>query len=288
MDFTVNSYFTTGWHHYQSVPELYIAGDWAFKHWDRGQGAPPEHVAPLPGDQLRHLARPELKQMIATRYPRRVLPGHPFSLCGFKQYAPHIWAVWQRCQVPVGERVYAQVKWHTWCSRTGHPDKSEGEMYLALGIDLAGGTDPWSTSVVWTDWERGGPDPSKDIPDAFSWHTTELALTSTGAYATVFAKVLGKWASDKNSDMYLGCVRLFSEDDPEPIPDPEPPPDCDPAAALAKYCQWLASTEAAAHLAAANVWTAARQGLETSLVAQATGKESIIARLVRFIKEKHR
>lgn len=62
----------------------------------------------------------------------------------------------QCVRVGAGKRVVLRVPFHVWCSQSDNPQADDGELYVRVGIDSHGRTDPRADDVVWSNWVRGG------------------------------------------------------------------------------------------------------------------------------------
>jgi len=113
-------------------------------------GNPPAEVGQGP------CAMPEYKPLDATIDARRVVHGER-AQCWFLNWKVMDAGVYQ--VVPALEEEWYQfsVSAQAWCDSGNNPSVSQGEMYLALGIDPYGRRSPFEMGVLWSPWHWVGP-----------------------------------------------------------------------------------------------------------------------------------
>lgn len=168
---------------------------------------------------------PEYKKLGIAEFPYRVTDGAA-AQCWFLQYKVFEAGLYQvvdlASDIPF---VQLQVDAQAWCSNGGDPRKSEGEMYLSLGIDLYGRMDPWERGVIWSPWWPVGA-----LYQTFTGPVTHILSTPI----TLFVMGWNKWKMTHN-DVIVDNATLYgitlqdegNPDDGSSGPPPPPPVDYD-------------------------------------------------------------
>lgn len=167
--------------------------------------------------------RPECK-VIPNQHPfnadpNRIYQGYYSGMCFTffgKQNAGYYQVV---RNIPAGSQVAASYYAHAWSCGEDGDAYSCGDpysFYFRVGIDPNGGTDPFSSGIVWS------------APfyhyDTFGQVGPVQATVGGAGAATVFVQAYGKWAI-KHNDAYIDNVNLTLLTPAEtPTPTPEPPP----------------------------------------------------------------
>jgi len=183
----------------RGAPEVKVALGWE-PFWATGD--PPKERGQGP------CARPEYKPVLAAQFPYRVKAGLA-AQCWFLNYRVMDAGILQRVKVQAGRRYEFWVAAHAWCSNGDDPHVSDGEMYLSLGLDLGGGTNPFEQGVVWTPWRLLGADYAR---------CGTLAVTALTEQMTVYVRAWNKWRL-KHNDVYVDEAEL---NDVSAGPPPEP------------------------------------------------------------------
>lgn len=184
------------------INEVKVAIGWrAFWH----EGLPPQEHAQGP------CQRPEYIPATLGVDAGRVIEGAR-AQGWFLRYKVMDAGVYQRIMdLSVDEPFSFSVYAHAWCSNRDDPRAADGEMYLALGVDLTGGTDARAIHVRWTEWRRLTQD----------YRELTIADRTTGPELTVFVRAWNKWRLSHN-DVYIDDASFTVEGGQEPDPDPEP------------------------------------------------------------------
>lgn len=181
----------------------FVALGWRYWH---NQGNPPAEDSQGP------LAMPEYKEAPRALDAYRVLEGKS-AQCWFIQYKVMDGGIYQVVPAKVGWRYHFDVQAQTWCSNSEDTRAADGEMYLSLGLDPYGRTDPQAQGVVWSPWARVGGSYGR---------VTSQAVLALGEQMTVYIRAWNKWKKTHN-DIYVDDLRWYEEGKtPEP-PEPEPP-----------------------------------------------------------------
>lgn len=180
----------------------FVAAGW--KYW-YNQGDPPAEQSQGP------LAMPEYKEAPRSVDPHRVAEGLS-AQCWFIQYKVMDGGVYQVVQTTPGKQYYFTVEAQAWCSSSDNPHTADGELYLSLGIDPYGRTDPKAQGIVWSPWSR--------LTANYESYISQR-VTAQGSAVTVYLRAWNKWKL-KHNDIYVDDLQWIEEGtDPEP-PDPTP------------------------------------------------------------------
>lgn len=205
MNWLYNPGFEGNYPNQDGINEVKVADGWrAF--WSNGD-PPHEHKQGPCG-------RPEYKPLTRDVDVLRVLDGET-AQCWFIGSRVMDAGVFQRVTgLPSGAEIGFSVHAHTWCSDANDPRATDGEMYLSLGVDLEGKTDPWSITVRWSGWQR-----LNDRYREFGFGGFVIRDTS----ATVFIRAWNKWRL-RHNDVYVDGAFLSVVESPDPEPEPEDGP----------------------------------------------------------------
>ena len=151
--------------------------------------------------------------------PKRIHQGYYSGMCFTffgKQNAGYFQVV---RNIPPNSTVEGSFYAHAWSCSEDNPPLSCGDpyaFYFRVGIDPNGGTDPFSTNIVW-----GAP---SYIYDKFGKIGPVQATVGQSGVATLFIQAYGKWPN-KHNDAYFDDAALTLVSAGEtPTPTPEPPP----------------------------------------------------------------
>jgi LysM repeat protein len=170
--------------------------------------------------------RPECKvipnQHPFNAEPNRIYEGYYSGMCfSFfgKQHAGYYQVV---RDIPPGSQVQASFYAHAWTSNkdnppTTDPDGDPYAFYFRVGVDPNGGTDPFSSSIVWSS-------PYYNYDEYALVGPLQTTVGETGA-ATIFLEAYGKWPN-KHNDAYMdnASLQILSPGE-TPTPTAPPPPD---------------------------------------------------------------
>lgn len=104
-------------------------------------------------------AAPEYKRLAAAEFPYRVMHGE-YAQCWFLRWKVMDGGLLQYVPVPAGlDFMQFGVNAQAWCSQGEDPRRSEGEMYVAVGVDPFGrSVDPDELGILWSPWWPIGAD----------------------------------------------------------------------------------------------------------------------------------
>ncbi len=164
--------------------------------------------------------------------PHRIYQGYYSGMCFTffgKQNAGYYQVV---RNIPPGSLVEGSFYAHAWACGEDSPPKSCGDphsFYFRVGIDPNGGTDPFSSSIVWS------------APyfhyDTFGYVGPVQATVGEAGAATLFIQAYGKWAL-KHNDAYFDTASLtLMTPAEEPTATMEPPPPTSEAAPTVEVLQ---------------------------------------------------
>ncbi len=204
------------WAFEAGVREIQIPPGW-FAFW---RDAPPMDI-PLPSNCPRrqdtgcYWARPEFREVKAAEFPNRIHSGAR-ALKYFSFGRMHDAGVYQVVEeIPVGARLQFTVWLQAWmCAnisacKGGAVSDAPARMRLQVGLDPAGGIDPWSPQVVWS--------PEGEAFD--HWQQFRVEATSETGLATVFVRSRAEWDWPRlNNDVYVDDAALSILPDLTPAP----------------------------------------------------------------------
>lgn len=189
----------------------FVARGWQRWHFS---GQPPQEHSQGP------CAEPEYKPLEKAHFPYRVTHGEK-AQCWFVAWKVMDGGLRQYVQLPEPRPDFLQfgLDVQAWSSDGGDPRKSEGEMYMALGIDPFGrGTSAEELGVLWSPWWPSGP----------QYQRIEGPIVKVYAdIVTLFIRAWPKWKKAHN-DVIVDNAKLYGiylqdEGAPAPGPGPEPP-----------------------------------------------------------------
>jgi len=152
--------------------------------------------------------QPEFKPLEVEHHPERVLEGDA-SQCWFIRWRIMSGGIRQCVRVGAGKRVVLRVPFHVWCSQSDNPQADDGELYVRVGIDSHGRTDPRADDVVWSNWVRGTND----------WTAISLSTIAEADEVTLYVQGWNKWSLSHN-DVYVDDIEFEVEgEEPGPSPD---------------------------------------------------------------------
>jgi hypothetical protein len=148
--------------------------------------------------------RPEFKPVTVAIDPKRVVEGQT-TQGWFVRWKTMDAGVYQRVTgLAAGQELTFSASIQVWCSQKDNPRADDGELYMRVGIDPAGGIDPWADSVQWSAWERGTREHER----------ISITATAAGGAATVFVRGWNKWKLSHN-DAYVDDAQLIVAGVPE-------------------------------------------------------------------------
>jgi hypothetical protein len=156
---------------------------------------------------------PEYKPLPATLDARRVVDGET-AQCWFLNWAVMDAGVYQLVRTAQAGAWYRfSVSAQAWCDEGNDPRVSQGEMYVALGIDPYGRTEPFGMGVLWSRWAWVSADHER---------VESPIVQAQGGLVTVYVRAWNKWRL-RHNDVYVDAARLdLVELGGEPGPEPEP------------------------------------------------------------------
>ena len=165
------------------------------------------------GNEGGEAGQPEYKPITPDVDAYRILEGDA-SQCWFIRWRVMNGGIAQQVSVGAGKRVTFRAPFHVWCSQSDDPIADDGELYVRVGIDPRGGTDPQAPSIVWGEWTRG----------TRAWQTIGVSTVAETDTITVYVQAWNKWPVAHN-DVYVDEVELEVEGTTEPPVEPpvEPP-----------------------------------------------------------------
>ncbi len=154
--------------------------------------------------------RPEYRETKGIPYtPPRVRSGDNSQMV-FTSFGVHEGGLYQKVSgVPIGWRVRFSLWARAWSNDTEDTSQSSGQpsMRLAVGIDPAGGVDPWAETVVW----------GKEFESFDEFSQASIDVTAQAETVTVFFRSRPERAL-KHVDVMLDDARLIVIGPPPPTP----------------------------------------------------------------------
>lgn len=192
-----NPHLDQGFRNYDDIPELSVARGWT-PWWLQGTEQQTSE-----GYYKRPEYKPETIRFLSGG------TGQKF----FTTFGTHDAGMCQTVDVPKGVMLYltAQVQYYSL-----HTDGKGGGYGMQVGIDPWGGTDPWSTDIVWGEW-HGQDDP--DGWDGRTWKQVTTKAMSHVAQVTIHLRGTCRFRA-KHNDSYWDEIALFAEVADEPPPEP--------------------------------------------------------------------
>ena len=182
-----------------------MAPDWT--PWWKGQAE---------GDEAWKNRMPEYKP--ASPHKDRIQSrGNAQQL--FTYHGTHEAGIYQRVSnVPAGSKVRFTIWGQAWAGDGDDPDESKGggPMRMKVGIDPTGGTNAWSSNIVW----------SGEANPLDTWQQLAVEATASGTAVTVFTFSAPPWPT-KHNDVYWDNATLVAVAPPPPptnTPRPYRPP----------------------------------------------------------------
>lgn len=224
-DFEWGSANNRTWPFQDAIPEVQVCPGWRAFYVDK---APAKASAPT------YWRRPEFRDVKASDYPNRVRTGRRaakyFSFggqheAGFYQQVGGI-EPGTALRFAAFMQTWSCLPGETWnVCPTGDKSNSPASMHTKIGIDPAGGTNPWSASVVWS--------PEIDAYDA--WTYFQVEAVAEYITVTVFTYSWADWTDERfriNNDVYLDDASLtaLGQAPATNVPEVVETPDTEPAA----------------------------------------------------------
>lgn len=182
--------------------EIQLATGW-YPFWSTGN--PPHEINQGP------CARPEYKPATRAVDAWRVWDTDT-AQCWFAFSKVMDAGIYQQVIVEKRALVFS-IQAQAWCSNGDDPRVSDGEMYVALGIDPYGKTDPFELGVIWTPW--------KPLTGEYQRFVSVPVMPDVDRI-TVFVRAWNKWRL-KHNDIYVDTAGLaYVEGQPPVEPQPEP------------------------------------------------------------------
>ncbi len=201
-----NGAFTKGFVRWEGIGELWVASFWT-PFWSEHDPSRPSYDR-----------RPEYKRSgDEASGPRRAPAGFNSAQQWFSWSGHHRAGIYQRVSATPSRKYKFSVQAMAWYSTADDPFKSERNAddpgyQVRVGIDLLGGTDWQSPSVVWS-----APTYPHDVWDTIS---TTVTTPPTSPAITVFVYGEPTWPV-RNVNCYVGDANLTLIADPQPISDAE-------------------------------------------------------------------
>ncbi|MGC9521832.1 MAG: LysM peptidoglycan-binding domain-containing protein [Anaerolineae bacterium] len=152
--------------------------------------------------------------------PSRIHEGYYSGMC-FTFYGEQNAGYYQVVRnIPPGSVVEGSFYAHAWSCSDDNPPVSCGDpysFYFRVGIDPNGGTDPFSSNIVWSS-------PYYNY-DTYGFVGPVQATVGESGAATLFMQAYGKWPN-KHNDAYMDSAALklvTPAEEPEPTVEPPPP-----------------------------------------------------------------
>jgi hypothetical protein len=139
-DLLVNGGLAGEYYFWRQAAEIQVARGWA-PWWLESVGDEP----------VWKNQRPIFRQVSAETEPNRVrLAGSAQSIS--TPWSTHVAGLWQQVPVPSDAQLRFAAWGHAWSSKDDHPRPSRRptNVHLAVGLDPAGGTDPFADTVIWS------------------------------------------------------------------------------------------------------------------------------------------
>ncbi len=213
------------WPFQDGIPEVQVAPGWRAFWLDN---PPPYAVIPsicAGKDTGCYWARPEFRGMMAAEFAYRVHGGQ-LSQKYFTFGRQHEAGLYQQVSgITPGVRLRFDVYIETWsCLAEGSwnncptaPNSNKpAPMHTKVGIDPTGGTNPWASTVVW----------SQEVETYDHWTDFWIEATAEANTVTVFVYSRADWADGWpriNNDVYVDDASLVVVGEAQPTPAPPPP-----------------------------------------------------------------
>lgn len=187
-----NKDFCDGFRNVNDVGELTVANQWQ-PWWQEGEA----------GEEPGYLHRPEYKPEDGRRFGYRRIRTGDLSQKLFTTFSTHNAGLYQQvANVPIGKRIAFSAWVQVWSSQKDNIETStqNGRYKTCVGIDPYGGTDPFSTQVVW----------SELIEQYDEWGQRIVSTEALAEAITVFLRGTCQWRV-KHNDAYWDEARLYAE-----------------------------------------------------------------------------
>jgi len=198
---------STPWPTQDGIGEVQVAPGWRAWYLDV---APSYVKAPSNCDKGTqsdcYWMRPEFRNNEAASFPDRVHSGVR-SQKYFSYGRMHEAGLYQRASgITSGSTVRFSIYVQAWqcsnpdaCGKGGTHSDAPADMHLRVGIDPYGGTDPFSTNIVW----------SREQPAFDRWVQFSVEAKAAGGAVTVFTHSRPEWdVARANNDVYLDDAKL--------------------------------------------------------------------------------
>lgn len=207
---------TAIWPYQDGIPEVQVCPGWRAFYLDN-----PPSYAQVP----QYWRRPEFRDVKAGEFPRRVRNGNLaakyFSFAGQHEAGFYQQVGGIAPGTPLRFSAYMQTwsclpdpaQWNV-CPTKDY-SREPAPMHTRIGIDPTGGTNPWSSNVVWS--------PELNAYDA--WTYFQVEANAQNSTVTVFTYSRPDWTDTYfriNNDVYLDDASLVSLDEALPTATPEP------------------------------------------------------------------
>ncbi len=135
-----NPSFDQSYYAWRNTPDVMVAEGWA-----------PFWLAHVQNDPDWRNRQPFFRPVLRTEDPRRVRSGQAAQVIG-THWATHTAGLMQRVSVGTGQVLRLTAYGHAWSSNGDTPERSldPGNVRMRVGIDPAGGEDPFAPGVVWS------------------------------------------------------------------------------------------------------------------------------------------
>ena len=200
-----NAGFEDGFHIQGGAPEVSVADGWT-AWWMQGSQQQTNQG---------YLVRPEYKGEDGNVYGYDRVHSGRFSLKFFSTFSTHDAGLLQTVNVPAGATLQFTAWAQTWSSGGDDPDQTvePGYYQTSIGIDPAGGTNPFGDSVVWSDSQL-----ANNI-----WVQLSVIAQAEGSQVTVFIRGAPQYRVKHNDSHWddLSLVQITGVPTPAP-PAPQP------------------------------------------------------------------
>ena len=214
------------WPYQDGIPEVQVCPGWRAFYLDN-----PPSYAQVP----QYWRRPEFRDVKAGEFPTRVRSGN-LAAKYFSFAGQHEAGFYQQVGgIAPGTSLRFSAYMQTWSCMpdpeewnvcpTKDKSREPAPMHTRIGIDPTGGTNPWSSNVVWS--------PELNAYDA--WTYFQVEATAQNSTVTVFTYSRPDWTDTYfrvNNDVYLDDASLVSLDEALPTPEPATAEPAAPTATL--------------------------------------------------------
>ncbi len=173
---------------WNGLPDISVAEGWL-----------PFWVAQQPSDEAWKNRRPIFRAAPRSLDARRVRTGQTAQMY-YTSWGTHIAGIMQTVSVTPGQRLRLTAYGHAWSTDSDTPEHSDnpGQVRMRVGIDPAGGLNPFASTVIWS--------AERSVYDAYDAGFT-VEVIATGPQATVFLLSAPLWPK-KHNDIYWDDVEL--------------------------------------------------------------------------------